>query len=131
MPGLVKLYEILGLGAGFDLHLTGKTETLVSLSEPLPIRVYRIEDKIITGTVGNARIMELSEIAARVVYEGELRQWEDVNVRLLSQAQEELPTRLYGKVIAIRPAENGHHDASIRFTSLSPDAAETIRAIIS
>ena len=89
MPGLVKLYEVLGLGGGFDLHLTGKIETLVALSEPLPVSLYRIEDKIITGTAGNARITQLSEIAARVVYRGNSRQWEDVNVRLFSQAGED------------------------------------------
>jgi class 3 adenylate cyclase len=131
MPGLVKLYEILGLGAGYDLHLASKAETLVTLPEPLPVRVYRIEDKIITGTIGNARIMELSEIAARVVYEGELKPWEDVNVRFLGQVQEELPARFYGKVIAVRPAPAGPHEATIRFTSLSPDAAETIKAVMS
>ena len=56
MSGLVKLYEILGLGAGYDLHLASRTEIMVSLSEPLPVKIYRIEDKIITGTVGHARI---------------------------------------------------------------------------
>jgi hypothetical protein len=54
-----------------------------------------------------------------------------VNLRLLSQAREELPGRLYGKVIAIQAAQGGHHEATIRFTSLSADAATTIKAIIS
>lgn len=131
MPGLVTLYEVLGLGADYDLHLTGKMEILVALPEPLPVSLYRIEDKIITGTAGNAWVTELSESAARVVYEGELKEWEDVNVRLLSQAREELPARLYGKVIAVQASREGHHEATVRFTSLSADAAETIRAIIS
>jgi class 3 adenylate cyclase/HAMP domain-containing protein len=131
MPGLVKLYEILGLGGGYDLHLAGRTESMVSLPEPLPVKIYRIEDKIITGAVGSAKILELSEIAARVVYEGELKPWEDVNVRLLGQAEAELPARLYGKVIAVRPAADAPQEATIRFTSLSPEAAETIKAVIS
>ena len=131
MPELVTLYEVLGLGGGYDLHLTGKMEILVALPETLPVSLYRIQDKIITGTAGNAWVTQLSEIAARVVYEGELKEWEDVNVRLFSQAGEELPGRFYGKVIAIQAAQGGHQEATIRFTSLSADAAATIRAIIS
>lgn len=91
MPGTVTLYEVLGMGGDYDLHLTGKMENLVALPEPLPVSLYRIQDKIITGTAGNAWVSELSEIAARVGYEGELKEWEDVNVRLYNQTREELP----------------------------------------
>lgn len=131
MPAPVTIYEVKGLGGDYDLHLTGKMEVLVALPEPLPVSLYRIEDKIITSIVGKAWITKLSKTTARVVYDGELKEWDDVNVRLLSQSGEELPEGLSGKVIAIQTAERSHHKATIRFTSLSADAAETIRAIVS
>ena len=117
LPGLLTLYEVRGMGGDYNLHLKGKMEILVALPERLPICLYRIEDKIVTGTSGNAWITELSETAARVVYEGELKEWEDVNVRLLSNAREELPGRLYGKVIQVMTGAP-LNEATVRFTSL-------------
>jgi class 3 adenylate cyclase/HAMP domain-containing protein len=129
MPGLVTLYEVQGLGGDYDLHLKGKIEILVALPERLPVSLLRIEDKIVTGTAGNAWITELSETAARVVYEGELKEWEDVNVRLLSNNREELPGRLYGKVIQVKTGEP-LSEAMVRFSSISADVLEHIRTAI-
>jgi len=126
MPGLVTLYEVLGLGGVYDLHLQGKMEIRVALPERLPVSLLRIEDKIVTGTAGNAWITELSETTARVIYEGELREWEDVNVRLLGKDREELPGRLYGKVIQVKTGEP-LKEATVRFTSVSAEALEYIR----
>jgi hypothetical protein len=54
--------------------LQGKMEILVALSKRLPLGLYRIEDKIVTGAAGHAWVTELSKTAARVVYEGELQE---------------------------------------------------------
>jgi class 3 adenylate cyclase len=127
----VTLYEVLGLGAGYNLHLNARTASLVALPEPLQVSLYRLKDKIITGAASRAQITALSEIAALVVYEGELEAWEDVNLRLLNQTGAERPEQVYGKVVAVRIAEPGRHDATIHFTSLSPDALAAIKAVIS
>jgi len=131
MPGLATLYEVRGLGGDYNLHIKGKVDTLIPLPEHLPVHLYRIEDKIVTGTAGKAWIMELAETAAQVAFEGELGAWEDVSLRLLDERQEELPARLYGKVIAVEAAAAGRHTATIRFTSLSADALEHIRTAMS
>ncbi len=130
MPEPVTLYEVLGLGGGHNLHLTGIEENLVRLPEPLPVSLYRLKDKIVTGAALAALVTQLSAIAARVIYHGELKTWDDVNLRFLSPDAEERPERLYGKVIALKAAAPGRQEATIRFTSLSADAEAAIRSII-
>ncbi len=129
MPEPVTLYEVLGLGGEYNLHLTGSKENLVRLPEPLPVSLYRLKDKIVTGAALGALVTELSATAARVIYKGELKTWDDVNLRFLSPDEEERPERLYGKVIAIKAATPGRQEATIRFTSLSADAEAAIRSI--
>jgi class 3 adenylate cyclase len=129
MPEPVTLYEVLGLGGGYGLRLTGIKENLVRLPEPLPVSLYRLKDKIVTGAALGALVTELSAIAARVIYKGELKTWDDINLRLLSPDEEERPERLYGKVITLKAAAPDRQEATIRFTFLSADAEAAIRSI--
>ncbi len=131
LRGLATLYEVRGLGGDYNLHLKSKADTLVPLRKRIPVHLYRIQDKIVTGTAGKAWITEVSETAARVAFEGELNPWEDVSLRPLGKRRKELPARVYGKVIAIQLDEAGRHTATVHFTSLSTDALKRIRLAMS
>lgn len=130
VPGPVTLFEVLGMRGPYDIHLTGKIETLIPLTSPIPIHLYRFEDKIATGTAGNSWITHLCETAATVSYDGELGEWEDISIRFLDANQAELPGKIYGKVTRVKPGGANLHEAAIRFTSVSPEMSRMIDQFI-
>ena len=52
-----------------------------------------VTDKIVTGTIDGAQIIELGEGAARVVLRGEVEQWQDVRLHLLAEDGAEIRAR--------------------------------------
>ncbi len=77
-----------------------------------------------------AWITQLSEVAATVVYEGELGEWEDVRLHFLDENQAEIPGKVYGKVISVKPLGDQRHEAGIRFTSVSREIHQLISRTI-
>jgi hypothetical protein len=61
------------------------------------------------------------------LFKGELAEWEDVRLHLLDPAGQQLPGRIYGKVTALEPGPDDLRQATLRFTSVSPDARHHIR----
>jgi class 3 adenylate cyclase len=127
LPGLAQLYEVRGMKGDYNLHLKSKAETLVSLAQRLPVHLYRFEDKILTGDAQRAWITAVSETMATLVFEGDLRAWDDLSLCLLDDNQEELPGRAYGRVISIQDTGEPLKKAKLHFTALSADALEMIR----
>jgi hypothetical protein len=130
VPEALTLYEVLAISGPYNIRLKEKADTLVPLKENINVQVYRIHDKIITGATGSARITQLSEVAATVVYEGELGKWEDVRLHFLDENQAEIPGKVYGKVISVKPLGDHRHEAGIRFTSVSRDIQQLISRTI-
>jgi class 3 adenylate cyclase/HAMP domain-containing protein len=127
IPGQVTLYEVRGLGPPYNLRLKERQEALVPLPERLEVRLDRIRDKVVVATLAAATLTHLSEIGAVALFSGELAEWEDVRLHLLDPAGEQLPGRIYGKVTALEPGPDGLQQATVRFTSVSPDARQNIR----
>ena len=127
VSGKATLYEVLGLGPPYNLKLKAKSEILVLLPAGVPVHLYRLSDKIVTGTMENAWVTHLGETSALVTFKGELAAWEDVRLHLLAASGEELPGKIYGKVTAVKPAADNLQEAAIRFTSVPGPLAQTIR----
>jgi class 3 adenylate cyclase len=121
VPGQTTLYEVLGIGEPYNIHLPERYETLTPLSAKIPVHLQRISEKIVVGETENVWISHLSETSATVVLEGELGEWEDVRLHLLDAHGQEIPDRLYGKVTAVKPGEGNLKEAQIRFTSVAPE----------
>jgi len=121
VPGQTTLYEVLGIGEPYNIHLPERYETLTPLSAKIPVHLQRISEKIVIGETENVWISHLSETSATVVLEGELGEWEDVRLHLLDAHGQEIPDRLYGKVTAVKPGEGNLKEAQIRFTSVAPE----------
>jgi adenylate cyclase len=119
VPGKTTLYEVTGIGEPYNIHLPERYETLTPLAEKIPVHLQRISEKIVISEV-TAWITQLSETSAKVSFEGELWEWEDVRLLLLDAQGQEIPERLYGKVTAVKPDEGNRGEAQIRFTSVSP-----------
>jgi len=129
VSGQVTIYEVRGLKGPYQLRLKERSETLVRLDQPLNVQLYRIKEKIITGTSGASWLTHLSERAATLLHEGELAVWEDVRLHLLNAQGQEIPGKIYAKVVAVKPAGQHRQEASVRFTSVSPETFNFIRQL--
>ncbi|MFZ5452526.1 MAG: adenylate/guanylate cyclase domain-containing protein [Thermodesulfobacteriota bacterium] len=129
VPGKTTLYEVTGIGPPYDIHLPERYETLTPLAEKIPVHLQRISEKVVISETA-AWITQLSETTAMLTFEGELGEWEDVRLLLLDAAGRENPERLYGKVTAVKPGDDRHQEAQIRFTSVSPQIYPLIRGAI-
>ncbi len=130
IPGTVTLYEVLGLGPPYNLKLVKRQEALTPLPERLPVHLDRIRDKVVVATLASAWLTHLSETSAVALFSGELAEWEDVRLHLLDAGGRVLPGRIYGKVTALEPAPEGLSQATVRFTSVGPEACQKIREIM-
>ncbi len=130
IPGMVTIYEVRGLKGPYNLRIKERSETLIPLVKQINIHLYRIKEKVIAGASGGAWITHLSEMSATVVYEGELGEWEDVRIHLLDENLAEMPGKIYGKVISVKPVGDNLKEAAIRFTSVSPEIYRFIREVI-
>jgi class 3 adenylate cyclase/HAMP domain-containing protein len=130
IPGRVSLYEIRGLKGPYQLRLSPRRQTLVPLLKPLPVRLDRLQDKVVVMTLSDARLTHLSETAALVASSGGLVEWEDVRL-FLPDSGGVFPTapRIYAKVTALKGTETGIQ-AELRFTSVSPAAREALQKIL-
>ncbi len=127
IPGQVTLYEVRGLGPPFNLKLKERQDTLVALPEAPAVHLDRIRDKVVVGALAEASLTHLSETGAVALFRGELAEWEDVRLHLLDTAGQKLPGRIYGKVTALEEKPDHLHRATVRFTSVSPEARRHIR----
>jgi class 3 adenylate cyclase len=127
IPKPATLYEVVAIFDPYNLRLKGRSQNLIPLPEPMEVNLYRLSDKIVTGPTHLARITHLGETAAILNYEGSLYEWEDVRLHLLDAGNLEIPGRIYGKVISVKPTGDGFHQAQIRFTSVSPEILPVIR----
>ncbi len=129
IPDLVTIYEVRGLGPPYNLRLQERQETLVPLPERLPVHLDRIRDKVVVATLATAWVTHLSETGALVLFAGELAEWEDVRLNLVDPGGEVVPGRVYGKITALTPGADDLQQATVRFTSVSPDARHNIRQV--
>jgi class 3 adenylate cyclase len=127
IPGAITLHEVLSISGPYNLQLKNRSETLVALPEKLRLRLQRLSEKIVTAPGQEAWITHLSETAATLICQGDLRQWEDVRLLLLDENAAELPGKIYGKVAFVKPLEDGGREAAVRFTSVSPEIFQIIK----
>jgi class 3 adenylate cyclase/HAMP domain-containing protein len=127
IPGQVTLYEVRALGAPYNLRLKERQEALVELPQQPAVHLDRIRNKVVVAALAEATLTRLSETGAVVLFRGDLAEWEDVRLHLLDPGGEELPGRIYGKVTALEEGPDHLHQATVRFTSVSPDARQQIR----
>ncbi len=58
------------------------------------VRLDLVDNKILTGTIEGAQILELCEAMARVGLHGDLSPWQDVRLRLLEEHGAEVPGKI-------------------------------------
>jgi class 3 adenylate cyclase len=121
IPGQTSLYEVLGIGEPYNIHLPERYETLTPLAAMMPVHLQRISEKIVIGETEKAWITHLSETSAAIHLEGELGEWEDVRLFLLDPSGREILQRIFAKVTTVKAGAGNEKDAQIRFTSVAPE----------
>ena len=71
---------------------------------------------------------KLSETSARIRSQAELVEWEDVRLDLLDEQGAPQPGKIYAKVISLSGWTDKGMLAELRFTSVSPESSQLIRA---
>ena len=127
VPEPVQLYDIRAMHGPFQVTLPEINTALLPLTQPLPVRLYRINNKMVTGTVDPARISHLSLTGAQVEFSGELKEWDDVRLHLLDETGQEIPGKIFAKVMLLTRQPDHAKSAKVRFTSVSPETYAFLR----
>ncbi|MFI5330523.1 MAG: adenylate/guanylate cyclase domain-containing protein [Desulfobaccales bacterium] len=130
IPGQSTMYELRSISGSYNISLKPESHELRILARPLEVRLDLVTDKIVIGTIEGVQIIELGEGAARVAVPGEVQQWQDVWLHLLAEDGAEIKGRIYGKVTAAEPREDGGLQVYIRFTSVSPEIHQVLRRAV-
>lgn len=112
IPQPITLYEVCGINGSYNLFLPKEEEAFFTLSEPIPIQYALLEEKHISRTMVQGRLLELSSKGAKVGIEDAIKSSlppAQTNIKLNLLAPE-LPVALredsYAKILD-KPAEAG------------------------
>ena len=130
VPQPTTLYDVRGIKGPYEVHLKDRDENLVPLPRKMMVHLYRIREKIVRGAIDEAWITHLGDTAAQVTFQGELQEWEDLRLNLLDEKGAEIHGMIYGKVTLVKGAEGSLQQATIRFTSVSPEIYQIIRRAV-
>jgi class 3 adenylate cyclase len=130
VPGTITLYDIQGMSGPYRIRLVKNRDCLTLLPEPLAARLYRIKDKIVAGKTQRVWITHLCPSEAILICDGELAQWEDVHLDLLHENGMEIPGKIFGKIMELKPAGDQRQQASLRFTYVAPEIYQIIRQAV-
>ncbi len=130
VPGTVKLFDVRGISGDFEAKLPDRDETLVRLTEGVPLLVYGMDQKIISGSGKTAVMTHASLMSAKVVFNDAITKWEDVRMACNVGSSAETNPEIYGKIISVSVLD-ARNEALVRFTSVSAPAYEMLRELIS
>jgi class 3 adenylate cyclase len=126
VPGKVDLYEVTGISGAYEARLEHNKESLTPLTPAIPARVYGIDQKIVETRGKAAEVTEVSLKTARMIVQDEVAKWDDVRI-LIENKDEQCPAcEIFGKLVSVDRLHEGY-DATVRFTSVSPEAYRLIR----
>jgi class 3 adenylate cyclase/HAMP domain-containing protein len=126
IPGKVPLYDVRGIRGEHEAHLPEREDHPVPLKKSIDTRVFRLSQKTVSDTWIPATIAELSLTSAIMNFSDEIHEWEDLRMVLLNDQQEPLEAAAFGKILSVAK-QDGHYQARVRFTSVSPEAYKIFR----
>jgi class 3 adenylate cyclase len=115
----LKLFEVGGIGAPFNLALPTRSTAQFPLPQPLPIHFTVLEEKFVGRTVYSGKLVSVSDSEALIESELKLTPLSNLKVELKATAGANPGGEIYAKVSSERSA--GSSQTRVRFTSLSPD----------
>lgn len=118
----VNIYEVSGIGAGYNLFLDKHDDKLCHLTSGIPVDCTLMDGKMVSGPSFKGEMVRLSPYQAHVLTSDSIEVFSDVRIQFRYKNG-----HLYGKVVEIPAGEN---HLLITFSSLSPDASDLIFSLI-
>ena len=115
----IKLFEIGGIGAPFNLALPTRSTAQFPLPQPATIQFTVLEEKFVGRTVYSGKLVSVSDSEAVIESELKLTPLSNLKIELKANAGTNPGGEIYAKVSGERPAGSGK--TRLRFTSLSPE----------
>jgi adenylate cyclase len=124
----ITLYEVGGIGGKYNLFLPQNQETIVNLSQELPVEYVVLQGKNAGGNILSGVLIGLSENGAVLRTQENLEVLNNLKLKLLTTTEFTTPeTDIYAKVMKKSPdAENNF---IIRFTAVPPEAIDFLNRI--
>jgi adenylate cyclase len=125
----MNVYDVVGIGASYNLFLPEKDKNLVNLAQPLPVKIVRLENKHVVGGVISAQLTHLSAQYARIQVEHPLPLLSDLRLNI-SQVPNSTPPLddvseisgvsddVYVKIV--KTESQPSHECLIAFTEIPP-----------
>ena len=129
VPGKVRLYDVKGIEGEFSVTLLDRDEKPAPLARPITAEVYRLSQKIVTGSGIPASFTGISLTSANLVVDGDIEKWEDLRIQIIEDSGLHQNGQVFAKVVSVAPYD-GRVRALIRFTSISPEAYKLFREVI-
>ncbi len=124
----ITLSEVWGIGGPYKLQLTETSESLVTLSEEVPLLYEVVESSQVGVESRRGALTKLSRKSAELRLESPVPPLSNLKMRLIGPDGQEMPGTLYGKVVANVPGSSSRF--SIRFTSVPPEIDARLRKLI-
>lgn len=126
MAGRVSLYDVVGIGGEYNVHLKAQDDTPVSLVQPVSVRINRLDEKAVTGVTLSGSITHASLSSALLVMREHVQQWENLKLEMLDAETNPVGGDVYGKVVSVSRNKETY-DVLIRFTSIAREAYMILR----
>jgi len=126
VKGKVALYDVQGIEGAYDVHLTDREVTPKPVKEAIPVQVRRLDRKTVTDDQIEARMTHSSITSAILIFEREIRQWENLQMVMLDRLGQPLGGDMYAKAVSV--AQVGQrYEVTVRFTLVSAEAYKMLK----
>lgn len=120
VPGLVELYEVRGIKGSYNLLLPDRDTERVDLREGITVQIDTLDQKSVSSVEATGKITSVSSTSAVLIVQHQIRQWDDLRLRLIRDVHQKIKCDIYAKAIEVTKIDQGYR-VVVRFTSLSPE----------
>jgi adenylate cyclase len=121
----VDVFDLVGVGAPWNVRLPSREEALERLQPELPVTAAVLEGKQMSDVTFEGTLLRASSSAAVLRSERALRAFTNLRLRLRDADGTARPGDLYAKVASGQAGEDG--GVLVRFTSADPEVMDALR----
>jgi sigma-B regulation protein RsbU (phosphoserine phosphatase) len=129
MAGKVTLYDVIGIGGDYNVHLNQEQDNPVLLKQGIPVRINRLDEKLVTDATLSSQISHASLTSAILVLGEPVKQWENLKIEMFDKNMNSIAKDVYGKVVSVSQSLESY-EAVIRFTSIPGEGYRQLRRFL-
>ena len=124
----IPIYDVVGIGGKYNLHLRREQDILVPLKEEVTLQYTVLEGKHIDNKMSPASLVKLSEKGAEIQTDRSLEILKNIKFNILIEGEEKsVSGDIYAKVLKKSKDEDNRY--YIGLTNVAPDAADILNKI--